>query len=69
VASHGVGAKIANVICAQNFFGRVGTKPILQVTVTASQKAAQIDTAARSKPNDPTGSRDLRMQTIFGAPP
>jgi hypothetical protein len=30
---HGVSAKIADVVCAQNFLGRLRAKPILQVTV------------------------------------
>jgi hypothetical protein len=33
---------MADVVCAQNFFRRKGTKPILQVTVPPAQSAPQI---------------------------
>ena len=41
--TNGVSAKKADVVCAQNFFRRKGTKPILQVTVSCSELATDID--------------------------
>jgi hypothetical protein len=34
--------KLADVVCAQIFFRRKGTKPILQVTVLYSQKRVKL---------------------------